>query len=355
MAMILAIRARKRPKHGGSVMGRLKLWRERMGAHERLMRHYFVEHPIYPESYFRRRFRMSIDLFKKIAEELSRHDRFFQQRRNAAGELGHSTFQKVTAALRMLAYGIPADLVDDHLAMGESQAIMCVKRFAVGIVQVFGKEYLRAPNAADTARLLEFNAARGFPGMLGSIDCMHWSWKNCPAAWHGQFQGHKKDSTIILEAVADHETWIWHAFFGMPGALNDINVLHRSPLMNKIAKGKTCPVEFVGNGHTYNYGYYLADGIYPRWQIFVKPVQKPVGKKMLDFHNAQAAAREDVERAFEILQAQFAIVRGPARFWDQEMLWYIMNACVIMHNMIIENERGQDLDYTHYELMGVSV
>ena len=50
----------------------------------------------------------------------------------------------------------------------------------------------------------------------------------------------------------------------MPGALNDINVLHRSPLMNKIAKGKTCPVEFVANGHTYNYGYYLADGIYPR-------------------------------------------------------------------------------------------
>lgn len=36
----------------------------------------------------------------------------------------------------------------------------------------------------------------------------------------------------------------------------------------------------------------------------------------------------------------------------QNILWYIMNACVIMHNMIIENERGQDLDYSHYELMG---
>ena len=62
---------------------------------------------------------------------------FFQQRRNAAGELGHSTFQNVTAALRLLAYGIPADLVDDHLVMGESQAIMCVKRFAVRIVSVW--------------------------------------------------------------------------------------------------------------------------------------------------------------------------------------------------------------------------
>ena len=29
-----------------------------------------------------------------------------------------------------------------------------------------------------------------------------------------------------------------------------------------------------------------------------------------------------------------------------------MHACVIMHNMIIENERGQDLDYSQYELLG---
>ena len=34
------------------------------------------------------------------------------------------------------------------------------------------------------------------------------------------------------------------------------------------------------------------------------------------------------------------------------MLWYIMTACVIMHNMIIEDERGEELDYSHYELMG---
>jgi hypothetical protein len=352
IAILLSLHANKRPKHGGSVFGRQKLWRERIEGHNKLMRSYFAENPTFPESYFRRRFRMSIRLFKHICESVTKYDRFFEQRRNAAGELGHSTYQKVTAALRMMAYGIPADLVDDHLAMGESQAIKCVKRFAVAIVKVFGEVYLRAPNAEDTARLLEFNKARGFPGMLGSIDCMHWSWKNCPAAWHGQFKGHKKDSTIILEAVADYETWIWHAFFGMPGSCNDINVLQRSPLMNKIALGETPPVEFEANGRTYKYGYFLADGIYPRWQTFVKPVHKPSGKKQLGFHNAQAAARKDVERAFGILQAQFAIVRGPARFWDQEILWYIMNACVIMHNMIIEDERGQENDYTHYELMG---
>ena len=50
------------------------------------------------------------------------------------------------------------------------------------INEVFGEEYLRSPNAEDAARLLVMNKARGFPGMLGSIDCMHWSWKNCPKA-----------------------------------------------------------------------------------------------------------------------------------------------------------------------------
>jgi hypothetical protein len=351
LAIILAVRARmKRPKHGGSVIGRERLWRERLEGHAKLMRSYFIKNAIFPERYFRRRFRMSTRLFKGIAESVMEFDRFFEQRRNAAGELGHSTYQKVTAALRMMAYGIPADLVDDHLAMGESTAILCVRRFAVAIVRVFGEEYLRAPNAQDTARLLEQNARRGFTGMLGSIDCMHWSWKNCPAAWHGQFKGHKKDSTIILEAVADYETWIWHAFFGMPGSCNDINVLQRSPLMTRIANGETPRMQFVANNRTYYYGYFLADGIYPRWRTFVKPVKDPEGKCELDFHNAQAAARKDVERAFGILQARFAIVRGPARFWDQEILWYIMMACVIMHNMIIEDERGEehhDYDYEH--------
>ena len=82
--MILAIHTNRKPKHDGSVFGRVKLWMERIDAHNKLMRNYFVDHPTYPESYFMCRFRMRIDLFKHIAENLARHDRFLQQRRNDA-------------------------------------------------------------------------------------------------------------------------------------------------------------------------------------------------------------------------------------------------------------------------------
>jgi uncharacterized protein YpiB (UPF0302 family) len=45
------------------------------------------------------------------------------------------------------------------------------------------------------------------------------------------------------------------------------------------------------------------------------------------------------------LQARFAIVRGPAHFLDKKSLIEIMKACVILHNMIIEDERDIHLEF----------
>jgi hypothetical protein len=72
--------------------------------------------------------------------------------------------------------------------------------------------------------------------------------------------------------------------------------------MSMISLGDTPPVQCQANVRTYNFGHFLADGIYLKWQTFVKPVVKPSGKKQVQFHNAQATARKDVERAFQILQ-----------------------------------------------------
>src|SRR5450759_2948127 len=123
------------------------------------------------------------------------------------------------------------------VCIGESTAIQAFKEFAAGIVTNFGEEYLRDPTKEDITKHMEINGERGFVGMFGSLDCCHWVWKNCPVGLAGQFRNKDGENTIVLEAIATKNLWIWHAFIGILGSNNDINVVDRSPLIVNLLKG----------------------------------------------------------------------------------------------------------------------
>ncbi|XP_058742570.1 uncharacterized protein LOC131615075 [Vicia villosa] len=254
--------------------------RNREEGNIRLFNDYFSENPVYTDAQFRRRFRMHRHLFLRIVETLGNHDEYFQMRVDATGKMGLSPLQKCTSAIRMLAYGSSADIVDEYVRIGESTAIECLERFVRGVNEVFGDEYLRRPNNNDVEHLLQMGESRGFPGMLG----------------------------------------------------------------------RAATVQYTINETPYNMGYYLADGIYPEWATFVKTISMSQGEKRKLFPQHQESARKDVERAFGVLQSRFAIIRGPARAWHMETLKHTIYACIILHNMIVEDERhtyGGDFDYCY--------
>ncbi|XP_050916792.1 uncharacterized protein LOC127131963 [Lathyrus oleraceus] len=102
---------------------------------------------------------------------------------------------------------------------------------------------------------------------------------------------------------------------GFPGSNNDINVLNQSNVFNDILEGRA-----------------------------------PNGEKKKLFAQHQESARKDVERAFGVLQSRFAIIRGPARAWHMDTLKHTIYACIILHNMIVEDERhtyGGNFDYSY--------
>ncbi|XP_071677269.1 uncharacterized protein [Lolium perenne] len=117
---------------------------------------------------------MNKDLFLKIVHGVREYDKYFMAKKDCIGLWGFTSIQKCTAAMRYLAYRAPPDTANDYLRMAESTCTETLYRFCRAVIAVFAKNYLRAPRKDDTARILQKNAARGFSGMLRSIDCMHW-------------------------------------------------------------------------------------------------------------------------------------------------------------------------------------
>nr|GEW73491.1 ribonuclease H-like domain, reverse transcriptase, RNA-dependent DNA polymerase [Tanacetum cinerariifolium] len=133
-----------------------------------------------------------------------------------------------------------ADTFDEYLQMSEHTARDALFSFNMCIMELYMPKYLRKPTSKDVVNIQQkHNNVHGFSRMLGSIDCMHWEWKNCLVSWQA-------------------------------GANNDINVLDNSPLFDDLLDNLAHVVPYVVNGIEYRNGYYLADEIYPEWASFVK-------------------------------------------------------------------------------------
>ncbi|GJZ33963.1 putative nuclease HARBI1 [Tanacetum coccineum] len=180
--------------------------------------------------------KLCLDIVKGIesceVDPLPKHFHFFTHRPDATGQMSLSVIMKCTSAIRQLAYGNTPDAFDEYLQMGEHTTCYCLDNFNKCIIDLHMSKYLRKPTMAGVEKIYDAHEnIHGFPGMLGSIDCMHWEWKNYSKSWQGKYgRGDKKYPTVMLEVVASQDLWIWHAFFGVAGANNDINVLDNSPL-----------------------------------------------------------------------------------------------------------------------------
>ena len=87
--------------------------RDRVSGNAQLIKDYFADNPVYDANLFRRRFRMHRPLFIRILNDIQEHDDYFVQKNDALGFPGLTGIQKMTAAMRMLAYGMSADAVDE--------------------------------------------------------------------------------------------------------------------------------------------------------------------------------------------------------------------------------------------------
>lgn len=324
----------------GKMPGSLFIYRE----NSRWIPYYLAEDPVYPASTFRENFRVPLSLFKKLWADLLNYDSTtWGTSRDAVSRDGIRGEVKVLVCLRLLGHARSLRDLDDSAQMGKETIRKYFWLFCRHVMEIYGPALLnRRPTKAELWSVQEGYKAAGFPGCVGAVDVMTLRWKNCPISHHGQYKNAKKGTmpTIGIEAWCDRSLYAWSWFSGRCGTNNDKTLLAYSPLFMDILCGSfnlNLPTQYRihGNGRNRTMGYMLADGIYPEWPIFVRPIHDAptIGEQC--YSKAQEAIRKDIERFFGVIQARFHVLRKDNESWDVEKVVLTTNVCCILHNLLI--------------------
>jgi Plant transposon protein len=77
-----------------------------------------------------------------------------------------------------------------YFQMGDSTGLLCLKTFChiLCINNVLQEGYICQMNRLDAFKVTALHKeVHGVEGMIGSLDCMHVGWENCPLEWHRKF------------------------------------------------------------------------------------------------------------------------------------------------------------------------
>ena len=177
--------------------------------------------------------------------------------------------------------------------------------------------------------------------MLGSIDCIHGRWEKCPRAWHGHFKGHYRYST-------NHNSWSCCIRWSI-----DLVITFWFAMISQwprcLAKLFVCKPNCHGRHHRWlsNQCPSMQHGLlYCYWHIsslvyVCKVEHQTLNDKRAHFASRQEACRKGVARAFGSNASSICHYSRSYMILGPKSRVSIMSTCVVMQNMIIEDERDQ--------------
>ncbi|CAJ1969827.1 unnamed protein product [Cylindrotheca closterium] len=339
-------RLRRRYEH---TAGRPQTPRKRFNhgqAKQNILHDWLGPSPLYSDEEFKGKFRISRARFQKILEDVKGLNKsFYSEARNITNQPVASIEARLLLALECLDYGVSAKSMATHYKMSANLAIQACKEFDNVIGELYEEEFLRVPTAEDLRNISKLHESKfGVKGLFAFLDCCHSQWHKCPKAHQGSYKGKEGKTTIVLEAASDYNRWFWHTAYGFTGAMNDINILRRSPLIERLIDGSFVQVEkqsgvvpFQIGENEFDKCFFLTDGIYPKYSRFVKGLSAPISHADKSFNSWQEGARKAIEGAFGNLEQKFKFFSSPINLWNVDTIAKRVRTCLILHNMTVSD------------------
>jgi hypothetical protein len=130
------------------------------------------ENPTFDDKYFQRVFCVTKTIFQSLLEFCATNNPYFAPRPDALGHMSIDPAVKILFCLKIMAYGFSPSAFQDYFQMGLTTARECCIKFT---------DLMSISNNTLSSKLHLLHLEKhGIQGMVGSLDCMHVAWKNCP-------------------------------------------------------------------------------------------------------------------------------------------------------------------------------
>lgn len=204
--------------------------------------------------------------------------------------------------------------------------------------------YVHGPrDSAEMESVSSLYAASGFPGCIGSTDCVHIRWERCPSVWASAYRNGKHTFTsIAYEMTVTHSKKFQATTTGHYGTISDRTIFKFDGFVQQVRKHSLYTnAEYelqVGENEwvTEKGVYLLVDGGYHKWRIMQCPYKHTGDTDKVRWSEFAESVRKDVECSFGILKKRFQFLKNGVNWQNKNDIDNAVFSCVILHNMLHE-------------------
>ena len=292
--------------------------------------------------FFRNRFTVPYQIFTELL--IHAKDWFPQKTHDICGRETTPIFLKLLGTLRILGKGCSWDLL--YELSGISAEVH--RKWTLAFLDKFSKEmypiYVHGPRNADEMNsITSLYGACGFPGCIGSTDCVHIRWDLCPSFWYSSFKNGKHSyASIAYEMTVDHSKRFQATTIGHYGTTSDRTIVKfdgfvQEVRFNELYTEAEFKLQIDENRWIIEKGLYLlVDGGYHKWRIMQCPLKHTNDEDKTRWSEFAESVRKDVECSFGILKKRFQFLKSAITWHRKSDIDNAVFSCVILHNMLHE-------------------
>ncbi|XP_047967837.1 protein ALP1-like [Salvia hispanica] len=254
---------------------------------------------------------------------------------------------QVALALTRLSSGNSLITIGESFGAHHSTVSQATWRF-VEAIEDKGLRHLSWPSTEEELSEIkcEFEKIRGLPNCCGAIATTHITMlltSSDPEA--DSWLDSRGKHSMILQAVVDPDLKFRSIITGWPGKMNASSVLQSSSLFKQCQRGEKLngPKMFVSED-TGLREYIVGDTGYPLLPWLLTPYQgNRINDTKTDFNERLLATHFVAYKALARLKEVWKMMKGDLWRPDKHRLPRLITVCCILHNIIIDMEKDEDL------------